>query len=85
LVGKGKMWIDDFKVTIDGKDIKELKPLERKIFLAEKDKEFDKGSGITSISFDKNQIENLKTLGLIWGILKILSSKRSPGRIQLGL
>ena len=70
LVGKGKMWIDDFKVTIDGKDIKELKPLERKIFLAEKDKEFDKGSGITSISFDKNQIENLKTLGLIWGFLK---------------
>jgi hypothetical protein len=25
LVGKGKMWIDDLKVTIDGKDINSLK------------------------------------------------------------
>lgn len=70
LVGKGKMWLDNFTVTIDGKDIKDLKPLEKKSPPAEKDKEFDKGSQITSISVDKGQIENLKTLGLIWGFLK---------------
>jgi hypothetical protein len=39
-------------------------------FPAEKDKEFDKGSGITIVSLDKNQIENLKTFGFIWGFLK---------------
>lgn len=70
LVGKGKMWLDELKITIDGKDINDLKPLERRLFPAEKDKEYDKGSGITSISVDKNQIDNLKTLGLIWGFLK---------------
>lgn len=37
------MWLDDLKITIDGKDIEELKPIERKIFPAEKDKEFDNG------------------------------------------
>jgi C-terminal processing protease CtpA/Prc len=70
LVGKGKIWLDDFSVTIDGKDIKGLKPFERKLFPAEKDKEFEKGSEITNISVDQIQIENLKTLGLIWGFLK---------------
>lgn len=70
LVGKGKMWLDNLNISIDGKDIKDLKPFERKLFPAEKDKEFDKGSGITSVSVDKSQIENLKTLGLIWGFLK---------------
>lgn len=70
LSGRGKMWIDDLKVTIDGKEIKDLKPFERKIFAAEKDKEFDNGSGIIFLPVYKNQIENLKTLGLIWGFLK---------------
>jgi C-terminal processing protease CtpA/Prc len=70
LQGKGKMWVNDLKVTIDGKDIKELKPIEKTVALADKDKEFDTGSGITSIPVDKKQIENLKALGLIWGFVK---------------
>ena len=70
LVGKGKMWLDNFSVTIDGKDIHDLKPFERKMLPAEKDKDFDKGSGITTVSINKEQTENLKTLGLIWGFLK---------------
>ncbi|MEB2778633.1 S41 family peptidase [Algoriphagus sp. D3-2-R+10] len=70
LVGKGKMWIDDLQVSIDGENIENLKPIEKKIYPADTDKEFDNGSLIPSISADKNQIENLKTLGLIWGYLK---------------
>ncbi len=70
LVGKGKMWIDDLRVAVDGKDIKDLRPLQRKIFSAEKDKEFDKGSLITAIPADQVATGNLKTLGLIWGFLK---------------
>jgi C-terminal processing protease CtpA/Prc len=70
LVGKGKMWMDDLQVTIDGKDINDLKPYQRKIFPAENDKEFDKGSKIGEITPDKNKIENLKMLGLVWGFLK---------------
>jgi len=70
LVGKGKMWLDDLKITIDGKDIEELKPIESKIFPAEKDKEFDNGSRITDIPLNDKNIDNLKTLGLVWGFLK---------------
>lgn len=70
LVGKGKMWMDDLKVTIDGKDIHELKPYERELLPAEKDIEFDNGSGITSISLDKNKQENLIALGKVWGFVK---------------
>lgn len=70
LVGKGKMWIDDISVSIDGKDVKELKPFVPKLLPAQKDKEFDNGSQIATLPVDKSQIENMKTLGLIWGFLK---------------
>jgi len=70
LTGKGKMWLDDLKVSVDGKDIKNLNPFERKIYPADKDKEFDKGSQITGMIADNKSIGNLKVLGLIWGFLK---------------
>ena len=34
------------------------------------DKEFNKGSQISIISLEKSNIDNLKTLGLVWGFLK---------------
>lgn len=70
LVGKGKIWLDNFSVSVDGRDIKNLKPFERKLYPAETDKEFEKGSGIITNSIEKSQIDNLKHLGLIWGFLK---------------
>lgn len=70
LVGKGKIWIDDLKVTIDGKNITRLKPFERKLLPADKDNEFDKGSNIHIENLNKDKIANLKVLGLVWGFLK---------------
>lgn len=70
LVGKGKVWIDDLKVFIDGKDIQRLKPIEKKEKAAKKDKEFDNGSGITEVAINEENIDALKELGLIWGFLK---------------
>ncbi|WBX99074.1 S41 family peptidase [Chryseobacterium gambrini] len=70
LSGKGKIWVDDLKVSIDGKDIENAKIFEKKLTKVELDKEFDKGSKISNISLDQNNIENLKKLGLIWGYLK---------------
>ncbi|BEV04638.1 S41 family peptidase [Chryseobacterium gambrini] len=70
LSGKGKIWVDDLKVSIDGKDIDNAKIFEKKLTKVELDKEFDKGSKISNISLDQNNIENLKKLGLIWGYLK---------------
>ncbi|MDD3860055.1 MAG: S41 family peptidase [Bacteroidales bacterium] len=80
LVGKGKMWLDNFTVTIDGKDIKGLKPLEKELLPADKDKDFDNGSEITIFSPNKNQIESLKTLGLIWGFLKYYHPNIAKGQ-----
>jgi len=79
LVGKGKVWIDDLTVSIDGKNIEELKPL---VFAAENDKEFDNGSGISNITLNNNNIENLKILGLTWGFLKYYHPNIAKGEIN---
>jgi C-terminal processing protease CtpA/Prc len=68
LVGTGKIWIDNLKVTVDGKSLD--KAPEKELTKAQKDTEFDKGSNITFNSLDKKQIENLELLGRIWGFLK---------------
>lgn len=72
LIGKGKMWLDNLQITIDGKDLdnKNLKIVERKIFPAEKDKEFDSGSSIFFPNLDTELINDLELLGKIWGFLK---------------
>lgn len=72
LVGKGKMWIDDLSVSIDGKDIKDKKYeiFKREILPAEEDKEFDNGSKIIFPKLDKEVIYNLELMGRIWGFMK---------------
>ncbi|MBC9794633.1 S41 family peptidase [Sinomicrobium weinanense] len=68
LVGKGKMWIDDLQVSINGKLI-EKAPL-KKLSPAEKDREFDQGSRIKFPELNDKMISNLDLLGKIWGFLK---------------
>lgn len=70
LMGKGKIWVDDFQVLIDGKDIRYIEPVAIKEYKADKDTEFDKGSGITDIKLDNQTTAYLKKLGLIWGFVK---------------
>jgi len=72
LVGKGKMWLDDLRVSIDGKDLdnSQIEIFKREILPAEKDKEFDSGSNIVFPDLDIEAINNLELLGRIWGFLK---------------
>ncbi|MCD8043512.1 MAG: S41 family peptidase [Tannerellaceae bacterium] len=70
LVGKGKMWLDNLQVTIDGKDIQNASLYTKEDFPAEKDKEFDTGSGITFPLLDEQLVTNLDVLGKVWGFLK---------------
>ena len=70
LAGKGKMWLDDLHISIDGKDISEAKVIEKALYPAEKDKAFDNGSDITFPALNKQQINNLELPGRIWGLLK---------------
>jgi C-terminal processing protease CtpA/Prc len=80
LIGKGKVWFDDFKVTIDGKDIQKLKPYKKKPFPAEKDKKFDNGSNIVFSELDDQKISDLELLGKIWGFLKYHHPKVGQGK-----
>lgn len=70
LMGKGKAWFDNFNITIDGKDIAEVKPYIRELLPAEKDKEFDMGSNIHFPSLNNEIVTNLELLGKLWGFLK---------------
>jgi len=72
LVGKGKMWLDNLQVSIDGKDLdnENLEIYTKAILPAGKDKEFENGSNITFSDLTDEMIDHLELLGKIWGFLK---------------
>ncbi len=70
LSGSGTVWFDDFKVTVDGKDIQTLKEVERIKTKGEQDIAFDEGSKILFHTLTPQKLKNLELLGKIWGFLK---------------
>jgi C-terminal processing protease CtpA/Prc len=70
LSGAGKAWADDLRLLVDGKPIAEAPKAERLKTVLDTDHEFDGGSKITFTGLTANQIENLATLGKLWGFLK---------------
>ena len=70
--GRGKMWLDDLKVTIDGKDIGAIKPNKPESFSDKEknDKEFDHGTNILFPELNEQKINDLELLGKIWGFMK---------------
>lgn len=70
LIGKGKIWIDDLSLTIDGHDIQTLSPIELPGLVS---------SGISSIQLDEYKLHTLKQLGLIWGFLKYYHPEVAKG------
>lgn len=67
--GSGRIWFDDFKVTVDGKELSEaivnVAPLK-----ADLDTAFRHSSGIRSLPAGKEKTELLADLGQLWGFLK---------------
>jgi C-terminal processing protease CtpA/Prc len=72
LVGKGKMWLDNLEVTIDGKklDDKNVKAYLRQLAPAEKDSAYNTGSAIVFPAMNDGLLNNLELLGRVWGFLK---------------
>ncbi len=70
LTGKGEAWFDDFVVTIDGKNIEDIKEQSKPISKADSDREFDLGSKVDLHDLNNYQIKSLELLGKIWGFLK---------------
>jgi C-terminal processing protease CtpA/Prc len=83
LSGTGKAWADDLQLLVDGKPIGEVPRVERPTTVLERDHQFDAGSGIViSGEIPKIQVENLVTLGRVWGFLKYHHPKVTTGQIH---
>ncbi len=82
LVGKGKMWIDDLSITVDGKDMTTLTALPKKTYPADSDKSFDNTSKIDSITLNDATSEDLRMLGLIWGFVKYYHPNVAAGNFN---
>jgi C-terminal processing protease CtpA/Prc len=70
LTGKGKIWVDDLELLIDGKELKDAKTRPVVVFKAASDKEFDNGSMISTIPLTKSHVADLALLAKVWGFLK---------------
>jgi len=67
LVGKGKMWLDDLHITIDGKDIKYAEICKNGLSPAEREEAY---FDIIFPELTEQKINDLELLGRIWGFLK---------------
>src|SRR5262249_54019813 len=70
LAGTGRVWADDLQLLVDGKPVWEAPKIERAKTVLEVDHRFDAGSGVTLATLSPLQIQNLATLGKVWGFLK---------------
>jgi C-terminal processing protease CtpA/Prc len=68
--GTGKLWVDDLRLTLDGKPISEAPKIERPQTALDRDHQFDSGSGVALQALTPVQIDNLVMLGKVWGFLK---------------
>ena len=70
LVGSGKLWVDDLQLIVDGKPVWQAPHAERLPTVLDLDHQFDAGSAVKLTSLSPVQIQNLATLGRVWGFLK---------------
>ena len=80
LDGTGKAWADDLQLLVDGKPIWEAPKAERPKTMVDTDHEFDNGSKVVITELSKVQVENLASLGKIWGFLKYHHPEIAAGR-----
>src|SRR5579872_4016502 len=70
LSGTGTVWADDLQLLVDRKPVWEAPERVVPKTILDSDHEFDGGSGIKLKELTALQIENLATLGKVWGFLK---------------
>jgi hypothetical protein len=80
--GTGKTWADDLKLLVDGKPVWEAPKAAPATTALDLDHQFDNGSGIDLKDLTKIQIENLATLGKVWGFLKYHHPRVTSGQAQ---
>ena len=70
MVGTGKAWADDLQILVDGRPLWELPKTPAEKTVLDRDHEYDKDSRIVLSELSGVQIQNLATLGKVWGFLK---------------
>jgi hypothetical protein len=68
--GSGTVWVDDLELLVDGVPFADAPKAVREPTILDKDQEFDAGSRIAVAALTPAQIDNLTTLGKVWGFLK---------------
>lgn len=82
LVGSGTVWVSNLQLLVDGKSIGEAPSRVLTKTVLDTDHQFDHGSGIAIKKLTNIQIENLATLGKIWGFLKYFDPAVTSGHWQ---
>ncbi|HEY4128020.1 MAG TPA: S41 family peptidase [Gammaproteobacteria bacterium] len=82
LSGTGKVWVSDLQLLVDGKPIWEAPAAEVPQTIFDTDTQFDQGSGITLQTLSGIQLDNLVTLGRVWGFLKYYHPAVRTGQRQ---
>jgi C-terminal processing protease CtpA/Prc len=70
MAGAGKAWADDLQILVDGKPLWDLPVTPRPKTVLDRDHEYDAGSRIVLSELSDVQLQNLATLGKVWGFLK---------------
>src|SRR6185369_6181546 len=70
MAGTGKAWADDLQILVDGKPLWETPKAPRAETVLDRDHEYDSGSRIVLSKLSDVQIQNLTTLGKVWGFVK---------------
>jgi C-terminal processing protease CtpA/Prc len=82
LSGGGTMWADDLQLLVDDKPVWDAPRRLALDAIENTQHEFDKGSGITIPALSSSQIDNLNTLGKVWGFLKYHHPAVTSGKYQ---
>ena len=82
LSGKGKIWVDDLQLLVDGKPLASAPKRTRTKTPLDTDREFDSGSKVTVGSLTPSQVSNLSLLGRVWGFLKYHHPKVVKGDVH---
>ena len=78
--GAGKAWVDDMRLLVDGKPVSEAPEADIPTTPLDLDHEFDAASGVTLTQLSPTQIENLVTLGKVWGFVKYHHPQVTSGK-----
>jgi C-terminal processing protease CtpA/Prc len=70
LSGGGTIWADDLQLLVDGKPVWDAPRRADLYTIVNTEHGFADGSGVTAPSLSRGQIDNLNTLGKVWGFLK---------------